>query len=84
MSKAAAVELSKSYIRVNSIHPGVIETPMTKNIITDDNHPLKKKTPWPELGKPKDIAYGTLYLASDESRFVTGSELVIDGGFTAQ
>ncbi|MFJ7508913.1 SDR family NAD(P)-dependent oxidoreductase [Peribacillus simplex] len=84
MSKAAAVELSKSYIRVNSIHPGVIETPMSNDLVTDDGHPLKKKTPWPELGKPEDIAYGALYLASDESKFVTGSELVIDGGYTAQ
>ncbi|WP_216830281.1 SDR family NAD(P)-dependent oxidoreductase [Alkalihalobacterium elongatum] len=84
MTKSAAVDLSKSYIRVNSIHPGVIETPMTSNIVSDKGHLLKKITPWPELGKPIDVAYGALYLASDESKFVTGSELIIDGGYTAQ
>ncbi|WP_339237049.1 glucose 1-dehydrogenase [Oceanobacillus sp. FSL W7-1281] len=84
MSKSAAVQLSKDYIRVNSIHPGVIETPMSSSIATSEGHPLESKFPWPELGKPEDIAYGALYLASDESKFVTGSELVIDGGYTAQ
>lgn len=85
MSKSAAVELSKYYIRVNSIHPGVILTPMSETSLNENGeHPLKSKTPWPELGVPEDIAYGALYLASDESKFVTGSELVIDGGFTAQ
>lgn len=85
MTKSAAVELSKHYIRVNSIHPGVIVTPMTIDSFTEDgDHPLKSKTPWPELGHSNDIAYGALYLASDESRFVTGTELVIDGGYTAQ
>ena len=84
MSKAAAVELSKNFIRVNSIHPGVIETPMSNSIVTKEGHPLQHKIPWPELGKPEDIAYGALYLASDESKYVTGSELVIDGGYTAQ
>lgn len=84
MSKSAAVQLSKDYIRVNSIHPGVIETPMSSSIATNEGHPLESKFPWPELGKPEDIAYGALYLASDESKFVTGSELVIDGGYTAQ
>jgi cyclopentanol dehydrogenase len=44
----------------------------------------RARTPWPRLGKPEDIAYGALYLASDESTFVTGSELVIDGGYTAR
>ncbi|GGB53252.1 2,5-dichloro-2,5-cyclohexadiene-1,4-diol dehydrogenase [Lentibacillus populi] len=84
MTKSAAVQLSKDFIRVNSIHPGVIETPMSNTIATSDGHPLESKFPWPKLGQPEDIAYGALYLASDESKFVTGSELVIDGGYTAQ
>lgn len=84
MSKAAAIDLSKSFIRVNSIHPGVIETPMSNSIATKEGHPMKNKIPWPEIGKPEDVAYGALYLASDESKYVTGSELVIDGGYTAQ
>jgi cyclopentanol dehydrogenase len=82
MTKSAALELAKDFIRVNSIHPGVIESAMSGG--KDGEHFLKDKIPWPGLGKPIDIAYGALYLASDESRFVTGSELVIDGGYTAQ
>ncbi|MCM3568074.1 SDR family NAD(P)-dependent oxidoreductase [Neobacillus mesonae] len=82
MTKSAAVELAKDYIRVNSIHPGVIATAMAE--VKNGRHPLKEKTPWPTLGTPDDIAYGAMYLASDESRFVTGTELVIDGGYTAQ
>lgn len=82
MTKSAAMELAKDFIRVNSIHPGVIETAMSGG--RDGEHPLKDKIPWPGLGKPIDIAYGALYLASDESRYVTGSELIIDGGYTAQ
>ena len=82
-TKSSAMEFAKDRIRVNSIHPGVIETPMTKAIFADPEA-LKirqNETPWPNLGKPEDIAYGALYLASDESGFVTGIELVIDGGF---
>lgn len=82
MTKSAALELAKDYIRVNSIHPGVIETAMSGG--KDGEHPLKDKIPWPGLGNPLDIAYGALYLASDESRYVTGTELIIDGGYTAQ
>ncbi|WP_218781257.1 SDR family NAD(P)-dependent oxidoreductase [Bacillus sp. EB106-08-02-XG196] len=82
MTKSSALELAKDLIRVNSIHPGVIETNMSG--AKNGEHPLKDKTPWPHLGEPIDIAYGALYLASDESRFVTGSELVIDGGYIAQ
>jgi cyclopentanol dehydrogenase len=82
MTKSAALELAKDFIRVNSIHPGVIETNMSG--ARNGEHPLKDKTPWPHLGEPIDIAYGALFLASNESRFVTGSELVIDGGYIAQ
>lgn len=82
MTKSAALELAKDLIRVNSIHPGVIETNISG--AKNGEHFLKDKTPWPHLGEPIDIAYGALYLGSDESRFVTGTELVIDGGFIAQ
>ncbi|MBU8877521.1 glucose 1-dehydrogenase [Bacillus sp. FJAT-29790] len=86
LTKTAAVELAKDYVRVNTIHPGVIETPMNKEIIEDKKtkNELNNLTPWPIFGEPKDIAYGALYLASDESKFVTGSQLVIDGGYTAK
>lgn len=85
MTKSAALELAKYKIRVNSIHPGVIITQMSMTAAKDGGeHPLKSKTPWPELGQPIDVAYAALYLASDESKYVTGAELVIDGGYTAQ
>ncbi len=85
LTKSAAMEFAKSYIRVNSIHPGIIETPMTEDLFADDQTVewLQSITPWPTTGRPLDVAYGALYLASDESTFVTGSELVIDGGWTA-
>ncbi len=85
LTKTAAIEFAKDRIRVNTIHPGVIETPMTQKKLSDKEIRAKHQemTPWPEFGKPEDIAYGALYLASDESAFVTGAELVIDGGYTA-
>lgn len=88
-TKAAALECSKAgyglNIRVNSVHPGVIRTPLVDELFKDEN---KRKTalswhPIGYFGEPEDIAFGVLYLASDESKFVTGSELVIDGGWTA-
>ena len=88
-TKAAALECSKAgydyNIRVNSVHPGVIKTPMVEGLMNDEE---KRKTalswhPIGRFGEPEDIAYGVLYLASDESKFITGAELVIDGGWTA-
>jgi 3(or 17)beta-hydroxysteroid dehydrogenase len=89
LTKAAAIEFSKAYsnynIRVNSVHPGVIKSAMSAPLINDPvtNKLLLDWTPMGYFGEPEDIAYGVLYLASDESRFVTGAELVIDGGWTA-
>jgi cyclopentanol dehydrogenase len=85
LTKTAALEYAKDRIRVNSIHPGIIETSMTVDLYSDPTilEWLHNVTPWPDLGKPEDVAYGALYLASDESRFVTGAELVIDGGWIA-
>jgi 3(or 17)beta-hydroxysteroid dehydrogenase len=77
-------------IRVNSVHPGYIRTPMVERILRDAPDPearmreLAGAHPVGCLGEPDDIAYGVLYLASDEAKFVTGAELVIDGGYTAQ
>jgi NAD(P)-dependent dehydrogenase (short-subunit alcohol dehydrogenase family) len=88
-TKAAALECSKAgydyNIRVNSVHPGVIKTPMVEGLLNDEE---KRKAalswhPIGHFGEPEDIAYGVLYLASDESKFITGAELVIDGGWTA-
>jgi len=88
-TKAAAVECSKSgldyNIRVNSVHPGVIETPMAAPVFENEEFrkAMERDHPIGRLGNPMDIAYGILYLASDESSFVTGTELIIDGGWTA-
>ena len=85
-TKAAAVQYAKENIRVNSVHPGYVFTPMTETIFSDSEvHDWRvSKTPLGRLGKAEDIVYGILYLASDESSFVTGSELIIDGGLSAQ
>lgn len=85
MSKSAALYCAeKQYdIRVNTIHPGYIHTPMVD--VTPDLVKLEEsKTPLGHLGDPDDIAYMAVYLASDESKFATGSEFVVDGGYIAQ
>ena len=86
ISKAAATLYGKSGIRVNALFPGIIETPMTKGLETSKEllKRLEAATPLQRLGKPEDIANATLYLASDEASFITGAELVIDGGYSAQ
>jgi len=85
ITKHAAQNFAKDKIRVNSIHPGPIYTPMMENLgYTKEAavRDLKDASPLPpHVGDPIDIAYGVVYLASDESRYVTGEELVIDGGF---
>ncbi|MEK3953192.1 SDR family NAD(P)-dependent oxidoreductase [Psychrobacillus sp. FSL K6-1464] len=86
LTKASALDLAEYGIRVNSVHPGMIETEMTRDLFENEEKSvwMKDITPLPALGKPKDVAYGVLYLASDEAKFVTGSELVIDGGWIAK
>jgi NAD(P)-dependent dehydrogenase (short-subunit alcohol dehydrogenase family) len=85
-SKATAVQHAKDNIRCNSVHPGPIDTPMVRGPQTDPARlaELTGRVPLGRLGTSEEIAYGVLYLASDESSYVTGSELVIDGGRTAQ
>ena len=85
-TKSAAVQYAKEGIRVNSVHPGFVDSPMTARFHAEPEVRAARvdRTPLGRLGLPEDIAAGILYLASDESSFVTGSELVIDGGFTAQ
>jgi 3(or 17)beta-hydroxysteroid dehydrogenase len=92
LTKSAALYCAKaSYnIRVNSVHPGYIWTPMVEGFLKSQGDVAQGRKlldslhPIGHIGEPDDIAYGVLYLASDESKFVTGTELVIDGGYTAQ
>lgn len=86
LTKGAAIEYAKDSIRVNSVHPGVIETPMTEELLKNERIKtmLEFTTPMPRFGTAKDVANGVLYLASDESSFVTGIELPIDGGYSTQ
>ncbi len=90
MTKSDAVCYAKDGIRVNSIHPGWIWTPMLDEVGKNApegqdafNRRLKGHIPLGRYGEPQDVAYAVLYFASDESKFVTGSELVIDGGYIA-
>ena len=86
LTKSTAIQYASEGIRANSVHPGTIETPMTEGLLADDAIRKNRmdRTPIGRLGKPEDVAYGALFLASDESSFMTGSELVIDGGRTAE
>jgi 3(or 17)beta-hydroxysteroid dehydrogenase len=86
LTKATAVQYANERIRANSVHPGPIVTPMTEAARADPERYklMLSRIPLGCYGQPEDVAYGVLYLASDESRWVTGSELVIDGGWTAQ
>jgi NAD(P)-dependent dehydrogenase (short-subunit alcohol dehydrogenase family) len=84
MTKAAALEYAKQGIRANSIHPGQINTPILAGLTPEQDAQIKAATPLGRMGQPEEIAYGSLYLCSDEAAFVTGAELVIDGGWFAQ
>jgi NAD(P)-dependent dehydrogenase (short-subunit alcohol dehydrogenase family) len=84
MSKNAAVTYVGDGIRVNSVHPGFIHTPLTDAQAADLNESVIAATPMKRGGKPTEIAYGCLFLASDEASYITGAELVIDGGYLAQ
>lgn len=86
MSKTDAIQYAKDNIRVNSVHPGFVWTPLVEKLGENDpnfHEDLVSLHPIGRLGEEIDVAYGILYLLSDESKFTTGSELVIDGGYTA-
>ena len=86
LTKSIAVNHGHEGIRCNSVHPGVIETDMVSEMIGSQEglEYQLNRTPLKVIATSRDVALGVLYLASDESRYVTGSELVIDGGITAQ
>ena len=85
-TKVTAVHHADDNIRCNSIHPGPVRTPMTESTYSDPDMLAQRLQSMPlgRIGTSEDIAYGVLYLASDEAAYMTGSELVIDGGYTAQ
>ena len=85
-TKSTALQYAKENIRVNSVHPGFAITPLNAERFADPDsqEDVIRRTPLGRMGTAEDIANAILYLASDESAFVTGSELVIDGGMTAQ
>ncbi|MGD2272843.1 MAG: SDR family NAD(P)-dependent oxidoreductase [Desulfobacterales bacterium] len=85
LTKSLAVQFAKDNIRCNIIHPGMINTPMQHNYMqnTDWLKAVVDSIPLGRFGEPKDIAYAALFLASDESSYMTGAEMIIDGGFYA-
>ena len=90
MTRQDAISYAKNNIRVNSIHPGTIMTPLVKELgsrmeggLSAYEKLMSEKHPIGHVGEPIDVAYGCLYLASDESKFVTGAQLYIDGGYSA-
>jgi NAD(P)-dependent dehydrogenase (short-subunit alcohol dehydrogenase family) len=90
MTKNDALIYAPDRIRVNSIHPGFIWTPLVESFaesqgdVKDVRKALDAKHPLGHVGDPDDVAWGIVYLASEEAKFITGSELLIDGGYTAQ
>lgn len=85
LTKTAAVQYAAESIRVNSVHPGVIATPMIDEELPQEAlDGLLQGTPMKRAGNPEEVAACALFLASDESSYVTGAELVVDGGFTTQ
>jgi NAD(P)-dependent dehydrogenase (short-subunit alcohol dehydrogenase family) len=89
LTKSTALELAPLGVRVNSVHPGFIETPMVANALhaSENSNEMRdmliSRHAMGRLGVPREIADGIVFLASDESSFMTGAELVIDGGYTA-
>ena len=91
MTRQDAISYAKNNIWVNSIHPGTIMTPLVKELgsrmeggLPAYEKLMSEKHPIGHVGEPIDVAYGCLYLASDESKFVTGAQLYIDGGYSAR
>jgi NAD(P)-dependent dehydrogenase (short-subunit alcohol dehydrogenase family) len=85
LNKSLAIQFARDNIRCNIIHPGIVETPLQAPYLTDLLRAEFKTTiPLGRIGQPREIAYAALFLASDESSFMTGAEMIVDGGFMAQ
>ncbi len=85
LNKSLAIQFARDGIRSNIIHPGIVETPLQAPYLNDElRAEFKTAIPLGRIGHPRDIANAALFLASDESSFMTGAEMIIDGGFMAQ
>jgi NAD(P)-dependent dehydrogenase (short-subunit alcohol dehydrogenase family) len=85
LNKSLAIQFAKDRIRSNIIHPGIVETPLQAPYLTPElRAEFNTGIPLGRIGQPRDIAYAALFLASEESSFMTGAEMIVDGGFTAQ
>jgi len=84
LTKSLAIQFARDRIRCNIIHPGIVDTPLQAPYLTDElRREFEQGIPLGRIGQPRDIANVALFLASEESSFMTGAELVVDGGFTA-
>lgn len=84
LTKSLAIQFARDNIRCNVIHPGIVDTPLQAPYLTDAiRKEFETGIPLGRIAQPREIAYVALFLASDESSFMTGAELVVDGGFTA-
>ena len=85
LNKSLAIQFARDNIRCNIIHPGIVETPLQAPYLTDAlRAEFKTGIPLGRIGRPREIAYAALFLASEESSFMTGAEMIVDGGFMAQ
>jgi NAD(P)-dependent dehydrogenase (short-subunit alcohol dehydrogenase family) len=84
MTKSAGLEYAKQGVRINSVHPGIIKTPLAGSLSDEYIKMITEVTPMGRMGEPADIATMSLFLCSDESNFITASEFVVDGGWGAQ
>lgn len=84
IAKEVALSVAKEGIRLNTLYPGLVHTPIMDSFSKETTERTLSKVPMGFAAEPIDLAYGVLFLASDEARFVTGADIVIDGGFTAQ
>ncbi len=85
LNKSLAIQFARNNIRCNIIHPGIVETPLQAPYLTDElRAEFKTGIPLGRIGRPREIAYAALFLASEESSFMTGAEMIVDGGFMAQ
>lgn len=84
MTKSAGLEYAKQGVRINSVHPGIINTPLAGTLSDEYIQAITDTTPMGKMGEPIDIANMSLFLVSDEAKFITASEFVVDGGWGAQ